>query len=150
MVANTYLDWIVNNTKTAWWHDSADPAELQLALDHGAVGVTTNPYLTNLAVVKNWSSWKAELDPTPASKMNSEQRAEALTRIAVQRAASMYQPIYEKSGGKAGYVCAQVNPTRAGERGAMIEMARRFRMGVQYLIKLLYPISKFILLLNQF
>jgi transaldolase len=122
----TYLDWIVSRTKTGWWHDSADPVELQLGLDRGAVGVTTNPYLTNLAVVKNRNLWAADLDPVLAGKLSPEQKAEELMRITVCRAASMYQHIYDRSGGKAGFVCAQVNPFRAGERKPMIEMARRF------------------------
>ena len=46
MNTGTYLNWLVENTKTKWWHDSADPAELQRGLDRGAVGVTTNPFLT--------------------------------------------------------------------------------------------------------
>ena len=30
MADNTYLDWVIQNTKTVWWHDSAEAAELQL------------------------------------------------------------------------------------------------------------------------
>ncbi len=122
----TYLDWIVNSTKTGWWNDSADPVELQLGLDRGAIGVTTNPYLTNLAVVKNRDLWAADMDPLLAGKWSPEQKAEELTRLAVCRAASMYRHIYERSGGNEGFVCAQVNPSRAGEREPMLEMARRF------------------------
>ncbi len=47
-------------------------------------------------------------------------------RLVVTRAADMYRPHYEKSGAKQGYVCAQVNPSRAAEREAMMSMARRF------------------------
>jgi transaldolase len=126
MKTNTYLDWIANSTKTTWWHDSADPAELQLGHERGAVGATTNPYLTNLAVARNRKLWAAEIDPALASILSQEEKAEALTKIAVQQAASLFQPIFEKSAGKEGYVCAQLNPCRAGERRAMLEMARRF------------------------
>ena len=62
MSADTYLNWVVKNTKTMWWHDSADPAELQRGLDRGAVGVTTNPFLTNVALAKNRAAWAAEID----------------------------------------------------------------------------------------
>ena len=37
----TYLDWVVEHTATQWWHDSADPGELELGLRRGAIGVTT-------------------------------------------------------------------------------------------------------------
>ena len=46
----TYLDWVVNNTRTKWWHDSAESAELKIGLERGAVGVTTNPFLSNIAL----------------------------------------------------------------------------------------------------
>jgi hypothetical protein len=32
-----------NDTQTRWWHDSAIPREIDLAMDSGALGVTTNP-----------------------------------------------------------------------------------------------------------
>jgi transaldolase len=35
-------------------------------------------------------------------------------------------PEYERSVGESGFVCAQVNPMRAGDRDAMLPMARRF------------------------
>ena len=41
-----YLEWIGSCTKTRWWHDSGNPAEIELALQRGATGVTTNPVLT--------------------------------------------------------------------------------------------------------
>ena len=53
MANNTYLDWVVRETKTSWWHDSAEAAELALGLERGAVGVTTNPYLSNIAIRKD-------------------------------------------------------------------------------------------------
>ena len=40
---DTYLNWLATETKTTWWHDSADPKELAVGLDRGATGVTTNP-----------------------------------------------------------------------------------------------------------
>jgi transaldolase len=124
--ADTYLNWVIRNTNTMWWHDSADPAELQRGLDRGAIGVTTNPYLTNVALVKNRAAWAAEIDAVLARQAGAEQKSEELMRLVVTRAAAMYQPHHEASSGRQGYVCAQVNPSRAGDREAMMAMARRF------------------------
>jgi transaldolase len=126
VVANTYLNWIVENTRTAWWHDSADPIELQSGLDRGAVGVTTNPFLSSVALTKNRAAWAADVDCVLAGNPAAERKAEELMRQIVTRAAAMYQSRYDQSKGKSGYVCAQVNPSRAGERDAMLAMARRF------------------------
>jgi transaldolase len=124
--ADTYLGWLVSHTRTAWWHDSADPAELQRGLDRGACGVTTNPFLANLSLTKNRAAWAADVDAVLAGGHSAEQMAEEFTRLVVTRAAAMYRPHYDASGGKRGFVCAQVNPSRAGEREAMLAMARRF------------------------
>jgi transaldolase len=124
--SGTYLNWVIENTPTAWWHDSADPVELQLGLDSGAIGVTTNPYLSSVALAKHRAAGAKDVDSVLARNLNSEQKAEELMRQVVVRAAAMSRPHHDRSGGKNGYVCAQVNPSRAGERDSMLAMARRF------------------------
>ncbi len=126
MCNGTYLNWVIASTKTAWWHDSADPPELRLGLDRGAIGVTTNPFLSNIAVVKNRAAWASEIESVLARNLAPEEKAEEFMRLVVTRAAAIFLPLYETSGGSAGFVCAQVNPSRAAEREPMLEMARRF------------------------
>lgn len=126
MPESTYLSWVLQHTRTVWWHDSADLAELARGLERGAIGVTTNPYLTNLALVKNRSAWAADIAEVLARGLKPEEKAEALMRLVVTRVAEKLLPEYERSGGRNGYVCAQVNPARAGDREAMLAMARRF------------------------
>jgi len=126
MPDNTYLNWVLQHTSTAWWHDSADLVELQRGLERGAVGVTTNPYLSNLAVAKNRGAWAGEIEGILARGLKPEEKAEALMQLAVTRVAEKLRPEFEASGGRNGYVCAQVNPARAGDREAMLPMARRF------------------------
>lgn len=126
MSKNTYLDWFTDNTCTKWWHDSAEAAELQLGLERGAVGVTTNPYLTNIALGKDRAIWAPEIDAILGRNLPPEPKAEALMRIAVTKTAAKLLPEYERSKGASGFVCAQVNPARAGDRDCMYPMAKRF------------------------
>lgn len=126
MPHNTYLDWVIQNTPTKWWHDSAEQEELVRGLERGAVGVTTNPFLSNLAIRKNRPLWEREIAEAISCSGTAEQKAEAYTRIVVMNAARQFLPEYERSRGVNGYVCAQVNPLRAGERAPMAAMARRF------------------------
>ena len=47
-------------------------------------------------------------------------------RIAVTKTAEKMLPEFERSKGQSGFVCAQVNPLRAGDRDCMLAMAKRF------------------------
>ncbi|MBL7186009.1 MAG: hypothetical protein ISS70_06765 [Phycisphaerae bacterium] len=126
MKQTTYLQWAIENTKTAWWHDSAEPGELECAMRRGAVGATTNPFLSNLALSVNRDAWAGEIDRALSENAEPERKAENLMSIAITHAARQLEPQYEKSEGRMGYVCAQVNPARAADRECMFEMARRF------------------------
>jgi len=123
---NTYLGWVVGQTRTRWWHDSAEASELQTGLERQAVGVTTNPFLANIALNRNRALWADAIGEVLARGLDAEAKAEALMRITVINAANMFLPEYEASQGRNGFVCAQVNPVRAGDRDCMQAMARRF------------------------
>jgi transaldolase len=122
----SYLDWVIESTSTRWWHDSAEASELEVGLARGAIGVTTNPVLAVAAIQKDRSLWSGAIDQALAASASPELKAEALTRIAVTKAAGQLMPRFAASSGQSGFVCAQVNPARAGDRECMYPMARRF------------------------
>jgi transaldolase len=124
--SHTYLNWVIENTPTQWWHDSAEAAELDMGLERGAVGVTTNPVLASAAVKADRQLWKGAIDHVLAQHLPPEQHAEALMKIAVTKTAVKLLPQFGSSKGQSGLVCAQVNPARAGDRECMSPMARRF------------------------
>lgn len=126
MAHTSYLQWAVENTKTAWWHDSAEIAELDHGIERGAVGATTNPFLSNLALSKHKDEWSDHIEAVLSKHPEPEMKAESLMQIALTHAAARLEPQYDKSEGKMGYVCAQVNPARAADRECMLPMARRF------------------------
>ena len=126
LLTQTYLDWVVAHTPTAWWHDSADPDELDLGLRRGAIGVTTNPVLAAAAMKKNRERWGTEIDRVLARRLPPEAQAEALMEVVVVKAAETLLPAFRASNARAGFVCAQVNPARAGDRECMSPMAMRF------------------------
>ena len=121
-----YLRWVIDNTKTVWWHDSAEPSEVERGIQRGAIGATTNPFLSHLALSKNKDAWAKEIDSVLSEHPEPERKAEELMSIAITHAAHQFEPQYEKSEGRMGYVCAQVNPARAADRECMLSMARRF------------------------
>jgi transaldolase len=125
-MATTYLNWVIANTPTQWWHDSAEAAEVELGLQRGAIGATTNPVLAAAAIKNDRNLWAGAIDPVLARNLAAEQKAEALMQLVVTRTAEKFLREYEGSKGRSGYVCAQVNPVRAGDRDCMHAMAKRF------------------------
>lgn len=121
-----YLRWLVDNTQTVWWNDSIEPSELARGMQHGAVGATSNPFLSYVALTQNRQAWLKEIESVLNAKLKPEAQAEALMRIAIVHAAEALHPEYERSAHQMGYVCAQVNPAYAGDREVMLSMARRF------------------------
>jgi len=121
-----YLQWAVENTDTVWWHDSAEPIEIERGIQRGAVGATTNPFLSHLALSLNKNAWAKEVDRVISEQAEPERKAEQLMSIAITHAANQFESQHEKSKGRMGYVCAQVNPARAADRESMLSMARRF------------------------
>jgi transaldolase len=125
MSNDSYFRWLVSKTPTTWWHDSGDPDELDRALAHGASGVTTNPVLSAQTLRARSDMWRSLIGALPADIKPGE-RAEKLMGAVVRSAARKLEPCYRASSGAQGYVCAQVDPNRAGDRATMADMARRF------------------------
>jgi transaldolase len=124
MTNQSYLQWLVAETPTTWWHDSADPDELDRGIAHSTTGVTTNPLLTARTLRARPEYW-AEALRSVSKDLPAERKAEELMSHVVRNAAAKLLPVYQRTKGQWGYVCGQVNPSRAGDREAMLAMARR-------------------------
>lgn len=119
------LRWLAENTDSKWWHDSADPQELEEAIRNGAVGVTTNPFLIQSTLNRNPEKWQKVYHNCP-SDLTGDARAERLLSLTVAELAKQLKPLYDQTKGESGYACAQVNPSNQGDSDAMVEQARRY------------------------
>ena len=124
MSEKTYLKWMSSETTTSWWNDSGIPSEITIALDQGAVGVTTNPVLSYRAIFSNRNEWKAEIKEVLRNNDSSE-KAIALTGIVVKKATTLLNPVFKQTNGKSGYVCSQVDPALSSDREAMLDAAEK-------------------------
>lgn len=122
----SYLQWLSNDTATRWWHDSANPDEISTALEHGALGVTTNPVLIYKTLQAHPEIWDSKIKDIPQDIAPAE-RAEALLQRITMYVAKILVPIYEQTDGKHGYALGQLNPSDAGDSDAMTAMAKRVR-----------------------
>ncbi len=136
-MGKTYLQWLSQETATKFWHDSANPDEIERGIAQGALGVTTNPVLTYKTLIAHPDYWKPKLEGVLRPDMGFEERAEALLRVVACDAAARFMDIYKKSEGTDGYALGQLNPSKMGDAEAMLEQAHRYhRWADNIMIKL--------------
>lgn len=120
-----YLQWLVKETPTRFWHDSAIPSEIDAAIENGARGVTTNPVLTYKTLQAVPEFWQPEVDKIPQD-LSGEERAEALLKMVATYAAGKFRSVYEESGGEDGYALGQLNPSICMDSELMIAQGLRY------------------------
>lgn len=124
MNENRYLKWLSCETPSLYWHDSAVVSELDAAIENGACGLTTNPFLIASTLKAQPEFWTSVL-PGVGAEIQGDARAEAWTAQAVTYLANRVRPL-RAGGAFQGYCCAQTNPARPGDAEAMVAAAKRY------------------------
>jgi transaldolase len=122
MAKHEYLAWMARNTPTQYCNDSAIMAEIEDALESGAIGCTSNPPLTYLALTGEPDTYRAAITAIPAAAKDDDRVVELLG-VVVRNIATRLEPLYAASQGAYGYIRSQVQPTLASDAGAMHSMA---------------------------
>jgi transaldolase len=123
MSENVYLKWMAENTDTRWCNDSALRDDYLSAIGSGAVGCTTNPPLSFEALTTNRDRFGARVQEV-RGKFSGREKVLEYFRILVPDIAKEFFPLYEKTGGKTGYVRSQVEPRLSGDAEAMLAMGK--------------------------
>jgi transaldolase len=121
-----FFEWITRETNTKWWVDTADPDEVQNGLLHHALGVTMNPLLLSQVLGKRPDMlWKLK-DKITSKDPKTFDKAEIIMKEATCIIADLIKPVFDKTLAKSGYVCAQVDPSKASDQEYMYSSAKRF------------------------
>lgn len=118
----------VSETATDIWNDSCNVDELAYAVAFGAVGATANPTI----VVDNWKAdpgrWAARVRELGNAEPTWSERELAWGIVAEMsaRAAPLLLPAFEASGGRAGRLSIQTDPTLYRDAPAMVTQAFGF------------------------
>jgi len=120
------------------WNDSCAIDELAYAVAFGAVGATANPTI----VVDNWkrdpAHWAARVRALSDERPAATERDLAWAIVAEMSvaAAPLLRPAFEASGGRAGRLSVQTDPTLFGDRDAMVEQGVGFdRLAPNIIVK---------------
>ena len=98
-------------------------------IEQGVAGVTTNPAIFHKAIAEG-QDYRPALDAMRNENLSAEQRYERLVIDDVQRACDLMRPVFDASGGDAGYVSLEVSPSLADDEAGTVAAARRLRAAV--------------------
>jgi transaldolase len=122
------LHKMVSTTPTEFWNDSCAVGELKYAIEHGAVGATSNPTIVFSVIKQEFGDWKAriqELFATRPTWTEAQLTWQLIEEMAV-RGAALLRPIFDASGGKQGFLSIQTNPEYYKSTEALVTQALHF------------------------
>jgi len=122
------LQRMVETTPTDYWNDSCAVAELIEAIEHGAVGATSNPTIVGEVLKKEWDTWAPRVRVIHAAEptlTDVEVTWRVVDEMAV-RGAALLEPVFVREAGRKGRLSVQTNPTFHVSTERMLEQARRF------------------------
>lgn len=115
-------------TITDYWNDSCSVEELTYAIEHGAVGATSNPIIVVNVLKKELPLWKDRIKQLIAENptwSEVELAWKVCEEVAVH-GSKLLLPIFEREHGKKGLLSIQTNPANYRNAKAMIEQAIHF------------------------
>jgi transaldolase len=122
------LHQTVSTTKTDFWNDSCSIGELTYAIEHGAVGATSNPTIVEQVLRLERHLWNDRIheviDGNP-SFTEEEVMWKIFEEIGV-KGAQLLLPVFEKERGKKGRLSIQTNPANYRNVDRMVEQAVYF------------------------
>jgi transaldolase len=116
-------------TATDFWNDGPSVDEIREAIAQGAVSATSNPFLVLEVIKRDRAAWQQVARDIRASRptMTVTELAWALYTEVARRAIEILRPVYDREGGREGYLSLQVDPTLFMDADAMLQQALGFR-----------------------
>lgn len=118
----------VMTTATEFWNDSSAVDELEYAIEHGAVGATTNPVIVVDVLKKEMPRWKDHIASIIASMPTAteDEIAWKLIEDMAAQSSKLLLPAFEKAKGKKGRLSIQTNAKFYRNAKAMADQAEHF------------------------
>ena len=122
------LHQMVNEFQTDYWNDSCSEQELRYAVEHGAVGATTNPTIVVSVLKKEMPRWEGRLqqliDENPT--WSETEVGWKLFEEMGANGAGFLRQVYDRYQGKKGRLSIQTDPALYRNSQAIVEQAEHF------------------------
>lgn len=115
-------------TATDLWNDSCSVEELTNAIEHGAVGATTNPSIVLNVLKKEMHLWSDRIEQIIAENPSGSEIdiAWRLIEEMAVKAAGLLKPVFDRENGKKGRISIQTNPKNYRNSQRLVEQAVHF------------------------
>jgi transaldolase len=115
-------------TPTDYWNDSCNTAELEYAIEHGAVGATTNPIIVHTVLQQQLDQWRDRIRDLIAENPGASEAdlAWRVTEEIVVKAAGSLRPVFEATAGAKGRIAIQTNPQNYRSEKRIVQQALHF------------------------
>jgi transaldolase len=122
------LHEMVSTTATDFWNDSCSVEELTYAIEHGAVGATSNPTIVGEVLAKELHLWRDRISELIAGNptWGEDEVTWALFQEIAVKGAELLLPVFEREGELKGRLSIQTDPRLYRNPTALLEQARRF------------------------
>ncbi|MCL1838339.1 MAG: transaldolase family protein [Propionibacteriaceae bacterium] len=122
------LHQMSQTTPTQFWNDNCSLDDLTFAIEHGAVGATTNPVIVGQVLAAELDSYipliRELINRNPAA--TEDDIAWLLNEQMAQDGAELLRPVFVASDGKAGYISIQTNAKYNRDAKLMVDQAVHF------------------------
>lgn len=131
-----YFHRVIAETPTRLWINNPSEADARRAIAAGATGCTTNPAYCSKLLESEPTYLHEAIDRALIESHDDDEVAGLVYAEATLRIAKLFLPMYEKSGGRLGFVTMQGDPRIDDDHRAITEEALRFRhVGPNYMAK---------------
>ncbi|MGI6696373.1 MAG: transaldolase family protein [Christensenellales bacterium] len=121
----SYLQRVIKETKTRFWVNNPTIADSQTSLESGAFACTTNPAYCSKLYQMAPDFIGGIVKDVVARNDQSSPLSEQVYHLAAAEIMKVFLPLYEKTGGKAGFVTIQEDPRREHEHDYIVEASKR-------------------------
>lgn len=122
------LHEMASTTPTDFWNDSCALGELTYAIEHGAVGATSNPVIVGQVLKKEMHLWEKRIDQIIHENPSAtEDRItwQLIEEMAV-KGAELLMPVFEREKGRKGRLSIQTNPKYYRDADKILEQTLHF------------------------
>ena len=136
-MSSEYFHRLTKETSTRFWINNPSGADMEKAIDTGAINCTTNPAYCSKLLVSDPDYIRGVIDRVVKEVRDIDTAAVRVYQEVSARVMAKFLPLYERSSGQYGYVTMQDDPRLDEDTEAVVQAALSNRqLGKNFMTKI--------------